>query len=89
MHKFSLLVAADVRQEVERHLEMGKSLLAKAQFADALTHYHAAIDLDPNNYMTYYRRATVLLAMGKIKSALPDLDKVVELKPDFISVSCF
>ena len=25
--------------------------------------------------------------MGKSKSALPDLDKVIELKPDFIAVS--
>ena len=36
--------------------------------------------------MSYYRRATVLLALGKSKSALPDLDKVIELRPDFISV---
>ncbi len=42
---------------------------------------------DPNNYVPYYRRATVYLAMGKSKSALPDLDKVIELKPDFIAVS--
>lgn len=37
--------------------------------------------------MAYYRRATVYLAMGKSKSALPDLSKVIELKPDFTSVS--
>ena len=42
---------------------------------------------DPQNYVPYYRRATVYLAMGKSKSALPDLDKVIELKPDFIAVS--
>ena len=44
-------------------------------------------DGDPKNYMAYYRRATVFLAMGKSKSALPDLGKVIELKPDFTSVS--
>lgn len=42
---------------------------------------------DPTNYMTFFRRATVYLAMGKSKSALPDLDKVIELKPDFTAVS--
>ena len=42
---------------------------------------------DPKNYMTFYKRATVYLALGKSKSALPDLDKVIELKPDFTSVS--
>lgn len=44
-------------------------------------------DGDPKNYMAYYRRATVFLAMGKSKSALPDLSRVIELKPDFTSVS--
>ncbi|XP_035995138.1 dnaJ homolog subfamily C member 3a isoform X2 [Fundulus heteroclitus] len=42
-------------------------------------------DGDPKNYMAYYRRATVFLAMGKSKSALPDLSRVIELKPDFTS----
>lgn len=39
--------------------------------------------------MAYYRRATVYFAMGKSKSALPDLSKVIELKPDFTAVSMF
>ncbi|MBN3307650.1 DNJC3 protein, partial [Amia calva] len=70
---------------MENHLEMGKKLLAAGQLADALSHFHAAIDGDPKNYMAYYRRATVYLAMGKSKSALPDLSKVIEIKPDFTS----
>uniref|UniRef100_A0A8C0RJV9 DnaJ homolog subfamily C member 3 n=1 Tax=Canis lupus familiaris TaxID=9615 RepID=A0A8C0RJV9_CANLF len=40
-------------------------------------------DGDPDNYIAYYRRATVFLAMGKSKAALPDLTKVIELKMDF------
>lgn len=44
------------------------------------------MELDPSDYQIYYRRATVLLASGKVNAALPDLDKVVELKPDFIAV---
>jgi hypothetical protein len=36
--------------------------------------------------MTYYRRATVYLAMGRAKSAVQDLTRVVELKPDFSAV---
>ncbi|KAG9338594.1 hypothetical protein JZ751_025560 [Albula glossodonta] len=87
-----VLVLIDLRYEgvhcgkdgsVENHLEMGKKLLAAGQLADALSHFHAAVDGDPKNYMAYYRRATVYLAMGKSKSALPDLSKVIELKPDF------
>ncbi|CAF0929296.1 unnamed protein product [Didymodactylos carnosus] len=69
--------------EVDEHLEKGKKLLAAGQLADALSHFHSAIDGDPKNYVAYFRRATVYLGMGKSKSALPDLSKVVELKPDF------
>lgn len=73
------------RAEVESHLEMGRKLLAAGQLAEALSHYHSAVDGDPQNYLTYYKRATVYLAMGKFKSALPDLSKAIELKPDFLA----
>ncbi|XP_051938532.1 dnaJ homolog subfamily C member 3a [Hippocampus zosterae] len=89
-----VLVLIDMRYEgvkcgregsVDHHMEMGKKLLAAGQLADALSHFHAAVDGDPKNYLAYYRRATVYLAMGKSKSALPDLSRVIELKPDFTS----
>ena len=35
--------------------------------------------------MSYYRRGTVYLALGKFKSALNDLNRVIELKKDFTS----
>lgn len=38
---------------------------------------------DPNNYLIYYQRGTVYLALGKSKFALNDLTRVLELKPDF------
>lgn len=71
--------------EIDRHLGLGREFLAKGQLQDALTHYHAAVEGDPNNYLTYYKRGTVYLALGKAKQALLDLDKVLELKPDFTS----
>ncbi|XP_050417587.1 dnaJ homolog subfamily C member 3 [Patella vulgata] len=76
-------LSAGANPEVEQHLEMGKKLLAAGQLADALSHYHAAVEGDPDNYMTYFKRATVYLALGKSRSALPDLEKVVKLRPDF------
>ena len=42
---------------------------------------------DPDNYLTYFRRATVYLALGKSKLALPDLDKSIQLRPGFAAVS--
>lgn len=45
------------------------------------------VEGDPFNYLSYFKRATVYLAIGRAKAALPDLDKVIELKPDFKQVS--
>nr|WBW70094.1 venom protein [Lampona murina] len=69
--------------EIDRHLQLGRELLTQGLYDDALSHYHAAVDADPYNYLTYYTRATVYLAIGKIASALKDLTRVIELKPDF------
>lgn len=45
------------------------------------------VEKDPTNYLTFFRRATVYLALGKSKSALPDLDKSIALRPGFVAVS--
>ncbi|XP_061524634.1 dnaJ homolog subfamily C member 3b isoform X1 [Phycodurus eques] len=71
--------------EIEHHLEMGRKLLAAGQLAEALSHYHSAVEVDSKNYLTYYKRAAVFLAMGKSRSALPDLTRAVQLKPDFLA----
>ncbi|OQR79352.1 dnaJsubfamily C member 3-like [Tropilaelaps mercedesae] len=63
---------------------MGMQLLQKGAYQDALSHYHAAIEGDDRNYQSYYWRATVYLALGKSKLAVEDLDRVVELKDDFV-----
>ncbi|XP_029435981.1 dnaJ homolog subfamily C member 3-like isoform X2 [Rhinatrema bivittatum] len=84
LHLDGLLAASHA--EIDNHLEMGRKLLAAGQLAEALTHYHSAVEGDPNNYLTYYKRAAVYLAMGKFRSALPDLSKAIELKPDFLAL---
>jgi len=74
-----------VEGEVARHVEMGKKLMAAGQLADALTHFHAAIDKDDDDYMVRYWRATAYLAVGKSSQAVADLDEVIKRKPDFVS----
>lgn len=71
------------RAEVERHLELGRDFLVRGQLQDALTQYHAAVEGDNRNYLTYFKRGTVYLALGKAKLAISDLDRALELKPDF------
>lgn len=44
------------------------------------------LDGDPSNYLTYYKRGTVFLALGKAKQALQDWDKVLKLNSDFTPV---
>ena len=68
-----------------KHLELGKEMMAKGQLQEALTHFHAALEKDPHNYLTLYRRATVYLAQGRARAAIEDLNKVIEIQPDFIS----
>ncbi len=58
----------------------------RGAYSDALSHFHAAVDADPNNYMSYYKRATVYMALSRSRPALADLDKILELKPDFLKV---
>ena len=84
--QLSSLYAGVSASEVEEHLSVGMTLLAKGQYSDALSHFHAAIDADPANYMSYYKRATVFLALSRSRPALADLDKVLQLKSDFIQV---
>lgn len=64
---------------------MGRDFLARGQLADALSHYHAAVEGDNRNYLTYFKRATVYLALGKAKLAIGDLDRAIDLKPDFLT----
>jgi len=73
------------QDESEKHLELGKQMMARGQLQDALTHFHAALEKDPRNYLTLYRRATVYLAQGRARAAIEDLNKVIEIQPDFIS----
>lgn len=67
------------------HLEFAKKLLSAGKYSDALPHFHEAIHNDPNNYLTYFKRATVLLALNRPKAALDDLNKALELSPNFTS----
>jgi len=70
--------------EIEQHLSVGMNLLARGAYSDALSHFHAAVDADPGNYMSYYKRATVYMALSRPRPALADLDKIIEIRPAFV-----
>lgn len=81
---FLYLVECVTQAEIDQHLNVGMNLLARGSYSDALTHFHAAVDADPSNYMSYYKRATVYMALSRSKPALADFDKILQLKPDFL-----
>ena len=71
--------------DIDLHLESGRVLLSEGKYGEALAHYEAAIEADRKNYLTFFKRATVLLALGRHRAALDDLSDVVALKPDFVA----
>lgn len=68
---------------VSQHLDQGTQLLRAGSLGEALNHYHAAVEGDTKNYLAYYQRATVYLALGRHRQALTDFDTVIKIKPDF------
>lgn len=38
---------------------------------------------DPDNYLSYYKRATAYLSLGRNNAAVEDFSKILDLKPDF------
>lgn len=83
-YAFELLgsVVADTASD---HLEFAKKLLSVGKYNDALPHFHEAIKNQPDDYLTYFKRATVFLALNRPKSALDDLNKALELNINFTS----
>ncbi|KAL3309207.1 DnaJ subfamily C member 3 [Cichlidogyrus casuarinus] len=69
--------------KVEELLEKGTRELINGRFAEAIDLYSDAINEDSKNFSPYFKRATAYLASGKTKSAIPDLEKTIELKPDY------
>lgn len=39
--------------------------------------------MEPDNYITYFKRATTYLTLGRNNAAVDDFSKILCLKPDF------
>ena len=57
--------------------------LATGNTQDALTYFDAAIQRDPKNYLTFFRRGAAYLSLGRTQQAEHDFNKVLDLKPGF------
>jgi len=78
---FSPLVIAEP-QSAKEILNEANQLLSQGKIHDAISQLNLAIENDPKNYISYFKRATANLSIGKNIHALQDFSKVLELKPD-------
>ncbi|KAG1313421.1 hypothetical protein G6F64_002274 [Rhizopus arrhizus] len=65
------------------YLEEGNQYLSTGKFNDAILSYDTAIQQDPSDYLSYYKRATAYLSLGKTNSAIEDFTRILDLKPGF------
>ncbi|KAK3620431.1 hypothetical protein LTR56_023403 [Elasticomyces elasticus] len=57
--------------------------LARGKAQDALTYFDIAIQRDPSNYLTIFKRGAAYLSLGRNVQASRDFDQVLTLKPGF------
>ena len=79
------LSASDIPTDtpVTALLSSAQEHLSKGQITDALLYYNAAVARDPSNYLTFFKRATTYLSVGRTSQAAEDYNKVLSLRPGF------
>jgi len=68
---------------VSKLLASAQGHLSRGETSDALAYYDAAIARDPTNYLTFFKRATTYLSLGRTSQATDDFQRVLSLKPGF------
>jgi DnaJ family protein C protein 3 len=81
----SALSASEIPSDtpVSQLLASASANLAQGNAQDALVYYDVAIQRDPKNYLTIFKRGAAYLSLGKNVQAGRDFDQVLTLKPGF------
>ncbi|KIZ02055.1 Heat shock protein STI [Monoraphidium neglectum] len=61
----------------------GNAAFSAGHFEEAIQHFSAAIELDPNNHVLYSNRSAAEASLHRYSKALKDAKKCVELKRDW------
>lgn len=79
------LTSSDIRADLPLSslLNSAQTHLSKGETTEALLYYDAAIAKDPKNYLTFFKRATTYLSLGRTNQATDDFNRVLALKPKF------
>lgn len=75
------LINSSNSADIDNLMSQGIAAMAGGEMERALSNFDSVINLDPNNYIALYRRATLFLSLSRSRQALPDLNKVLSLKP--------
>ncbi|CAK7207742.1 hypothetical protein SEUCBS139899_010555 [Sporothrix eucalyptigena] len=81
----SALTAEDIPRDtpVAALLASAQGHLSRGETGEALVYYDAAIVRDPTDYLTYFKRATTYLSLGRASQATDDFNTVLTLRPGF------
>ena len=62
---------------------LGDQALMEGKLQIALKHFEAAVKMNPQDYLNFYKRATAEMIDKKYSAAVRDLSKTLELKPGY------
>ena len=68
---------------------LGVAWYHKKEYAKAIKNYDLELEMAPGNHVAYFNRALCLAELDKSDQALEDLEKTLNLKPDFYWAICY
>jgi len=75
--------AADDKADASAEFSRGLAAMSRGELDEAAKHFNAVVKLDPNSFEAHNNLAVILTEQGNYEGALAELQKVVELKPDY------
>ena len=61
----------------------GNAAFSAGRYEEAITHFTAAIAVDPENHVLYSNRSACFSSLMRYQEALEDAEKVISIKPDW------
>ena len=72
-----------IKKSLEEQYEKGHAVFMSGKYQEAIDIENAIIEKDPTNYMAYNVKGIALCYAGNFKKGMANIDKALELKPDF------
>ena len=79
------MYADKYRNDKSDFISQGFSCLKKEQFADAITAFNKALDLEPGKALTYVARGSAYFRLDQFDNAISDYNKAIEIDPRFVA----